>query len=528
MGGAPPGRGRRATTSTTSTRRTSRRPSGSSAVSTAGSTGGSATTRSRSASTCGTGSTASGWRPATATTCSTRPGSVRCPCGRGSSARCARWHFSPRRYVSSALRRRLERERPAIVLSNLQMQSATPFIVLARRLDLTVVGYVASWDHTVGQGRDLERPRPLRRPERARCARTSSATTTSRRQRIVVTGWPQADVFHRRRPRAAFDELLDAYGLDPVEAGRRRDGQHADEHAVRGAVLRAARLVVGRDAARTARFSLLFRPHPRDRDWRERFAAALGRPGAAVQEPSFTDLEALATVLQHADAVVSNAGTILLDALVNDRPAVCVLYDEGAPPGESWAAQERDRRALPRRRRLRRVPRGAVVRGGRRRDRALPARSRASCATGGARSSSVSSGRSTAAAPTASSRRSSTGSARDADAAACDRRDLPRGERAPRRAAARARARGGLVDGLVGARPRRAGTLAAYTVGEGPGEKLPLLEPRARAARTGRRRRRPLGRRHRVRARRRRRARRAERRAPVSASRSPRTSRAPR
>jgi hypothetical protein len=23
--------------------------------------------------------------------------------------------------------------------------------------------------------------------------------------------------------------------------------------------------------------------------------------------------------------------------LVNDRPAVCVLYDEGAPAGESWA-----------------------------------------------------------------------------------------------------------------------------------------------------------------------------------------------
>ena len=24
---------------------------------------------------------------------------------------------------------------------------------------------------------------------------------------------------------------------------------------------------------------------------------------------------------------------------MNDRPAVCVLYDEGAPPGESWAAK---------------------------------------------------------------------------------------------------------------------------------------------------------------------------------------------
>ena len=39
------------------------------------------------------------------------------------------------------------------------------------------------------------------------------------------------------------------------------------------------------------------------------------------------------------DVVVCNAGTILLDALVGDRPAVCVLYDEGAPPGESWAAK---------------------------------------------------------------------------------------------------------------------------------------------------------------------------------------------
>ena len=87
------------------------------------------------------------------------------------------------------------------------------------------------------------------------------------------------------------------------------------------------------------RFSLLFRPHPRDRDWRARFAAAFGRPGAGVQEPSFTDIDVLATILQHTEAVVVNAGTVLLDALVNDRPAVCVLYDEGAPPGDSWAAK---------------------------------------------------------------------------------------------------------------------------------------------------------------------------------------------
>ena len=92
-----------------------------------------------------------------------------------------------------------------------------------------------------------------------------------------------------------------------------------------------------RESGAHERFQLLFRPHPRDRRWRERFALPAGTTGAAVQEPAYTDLDALATLLQHGDAVVANAGTILLDALVNDRPAVCVLYDEGAPPDDRWA-----------------------------------------------------------------------------------------------------------------------------------------------------------------------------------------------
>ena len=99
------------------------------------------------------------------------------------------------------------------------------------------------------------------------------------------------------------------------------------------------RLVAWWEQDARQRLQLLFRPHPRDRQWRERFAAATGREGVVVQEASYTDLDDLATLLQHGDVVVCNAGTILLDALVGDRPAVCVLYDEGAPPGESWAAK---------------------------------------------------------------------------------------------------------------------------------------------------------------------------------------------
>lgn len=248
-----------------------------------------------------------------------------------------RWHFSARRHAASALRRRLEAERPDLILSNLQMQSATPFIVLGRRLGLRTVGYVASWDHTVGKGviwNGLSRYVVQNERMRDDLARFHDVDA----RRVVVTGWPQADVFHVPRPRRTFDELLRGYGLDPGLRLVVVMGNTPTNMPYEGRFFE--RLVAWwEDSGANLRFSLLFRPHPRDGAWRERFACALGRPGAAVQEPSHKDIEVLATLLQHTDAVVSNAGTVLLDALVNDRPAVCVLYDEGAPPGETWAAK---------------------------------------------------------------------------------------------------------------------------------------------------------------------------------------------
>ena len=247
-----------------------------------------------------------------------------------------RWHFSPRRHVPRRLEDTMRRGASALVLSNAQPRNAVPYLTAARRLGLTVVGHIASWDHTVGKGvisphcdlyvvqnrvmeDDLRRYHGIS-PERVR-----------------VTGWPQTDVFVRQRPRAQYDELLLRYGLDPgrplvlVMGNTPTNAPYEDRFV--------ARLLGWWEENARDRFQLLFRPHPRDKEWRERFAAADGREGVFLQEPSYTDLEELSTLLQHGDAVVANAGTILLDALVNDRPSVCVLYDEGAPPGESWAAK---------------------------------------------------------------------------------------------------------------------------------------------------------------------------------------------
>ena len=244
------------------------------------------------------------------------------------------WHFGSLRHVPRSLRDRMERECAALVLSNVQPHAVIPFLVAACRGRIPIVAHVASWDHTVGKGviapfcdryivqneimqDDLERFHGIG-PER-----------------VVITGWPQTDVYHRHRPREEFDALVRSYGLDPemplvVVMGNTPTNAPYEDRFVE-------RLVGWWETEGRGRVSLVFRPHPRDREWRERFAAALETDGVHVQEASFTDFEVLATVLQHAACVVANAGTILLEAIVNDRPAVCVLYDEGAPPRESWA-----------------------------------------------------------------------------------------------------------------------------------------------------------------------------------------------
>lgn len=246
-----------------------------------------------------------------------------------------RWHYSRLRYVPRALRSALREEQPALVVANLQTRAAVPFLVAACSLELPTVGYVSSWDHTVGKG--------VMSPHLDRYVVQSSTMRDDvvrfhgiSGDRVVVTGWPQTDVFAVARPSVEYERLLVGLGLDPgrpvvLVAGNTPTNAPYEQRFVE-------RLVAWwRNTGGADRFSLLFRPHPRDRQWRTRFAAARDVAGAAIQEPSYLDLDALTILLQHVDCVVANAGTILLDGLVNDRPAVCVLYDEGAPPDERWA-----------------------------------------------------------------------------------------------------------------------------------------------------------------------------------------------
>jgi hypothetical protein len=245
-----------------------------------------------------------------------------------------RWHFGSLRYVPPALRARMQADCGLLVLSNVQPRSVVPYLLSARRLGIPIVAHVASWDHTVGKG--VIAPFCARYLVQNRAMESDLARYHGiGPERVIVTGWPQTDVYHLRRPEEDFRALLRGWSLDPELPLVAVMGNTPTNAPYEGKLVE--RLVAWWEAEGRGRMSLLFRPHPRDKEWRERFAAAQGRQGVHVQEASFTDLEVLATVLQHAGCVVANAGTVLLEALVNDRPAVCVLYDEGAPPGECWA-----------------------------------------------------------------------------------------------------------------------------------------------------------------------------------------------
>ena len=305
--------------------------------STPGSTARSGTTRSRSGSTDAMDST---WSACSAghpnwMLDSDRDGPL--PHWRALERAMQRWHFSAHRHVPRRLRRddgarvlcARPLERPAARRRPVSRRCAAPGP--SRRRPRGELGPHGR------QGSDLAVLRPVHRPEPGHGRRP--APLSRHRPRAGTRDGMASDrhlqaLSSARRLRGSPPAIR----ARPGPAARALHGQYADERSVRGPLRRAPAVLVGRVRARAL-------PAPlSSASARPRVARALrrgraGDPACYVQEPSYTDLEELTVLLQHGDAVVCNAGTILLDALVNERPVVCVLYDEGAPPGESWAAK---------------------------------------------------------------------------------------------------------------------------------------------------------------------------------------------
>ncbi len=292
-------------------------------------------------------------------------------------------------------------------------RSVVPFLVAARRLAHSDRRARRELGSHGRQGRDRAVLRRLHRPERDDAGRPRSATTTSTASEIVVTGWPQTDVYARRRDRVrSSTPLVRSFGLDPalplvVVMGNTPTNAPFEDRFVE-------RVVRWWEAEGRGRMSLLFRPHPRDRAWEERFAGRArdpgrARPGGELHGPRGAGDDPAARRVRRRERRD--------DPARGDRqrpPGRLRALRRGRTAGRELGDEERHRRALPRAR----AASEAFYRAERFEDvvvrhRALARRILASSPRSAAASSRRSSARSTGARRSASWRQSWTSSRRE-------------------------------------------------------------------------------------------------------------------
>ena len=150
-----------------------------------------------------------------------------------------------------------------------------------------VVAHVASWDHTVGKGVISPHCDRLRRPEPSHGGRSrplprhrAGARPSSRagRRRTCSTAGARAPTTTRSSAATGSTrraQSCSSWGTRP-RTRRTRGASSSGSSA-------------GGPRTRPPALQLLFRPHPRDKDWRERFAAAAARrrrrAGAELHRP---------------------------------------------------------------------------------------------------------------------------------------------------------------------------------------------------------------------------------------------------
>jgi UDP-N-acetylglucosamine 2-epimerase len=136
------------------------------------------------------------------------------------------------------------------------------------------------------------------------------------------------DLYRRGDFEIARGAQLDALGLPAhfryvlMGAYQERLGRHEPELCRQMAAMLAGQ----GDCA------LVIRCHPIEPQWRERFGRLHRPPHVVVLPPELGNFERLANQIRHAEIVLSSAGTILLDAIALDTPAIAIALEDESEP----------------------------------------------------------------------------------------------------------------------------------------------------------------------------------------------------
>lgn len=224
-----------------------------------------------------------------------------------------------------------------LVVNFIQTTRVFPYINAAKRRGIPIIGMVGSWDNPTLKGPVFPGLDTYLVQSRYMAGQLADHHDLGA-ARIVVTGWPQMDIYHRMENLVGKGEFRTSLGLDRESklilfgANTMRLGAHEIS------ILRHMKteLQAGRYGAATV---LIIRPHPGDGQWRQRFAEFMGGDQILLEEPSYTDRVHFANLIKNCDIVISSAGTISLDAVAFDTCTINIAFDGdlSLPPDQGVA-----------------------------------------------------------------------------------------------------------------------------------------------------------------------------------------------
>ena len=212
----------------------------------------------------------------------------------------------------------------AIILSNSQSPAVQNVSSSAIRSNIPVIGYIASWDHPVGKGLI---PTHFSRYIVQNKQMVTDLVTYHQvdDSKIVITGWPQMDIYATDFSGEEYKKFLTGKNLNSqlptVLFACNSETNSPNEHRIMDDILESQRKIDSSES-----WNAIIRPHPKDASGRFDFLSSKYKC-VHVQSPSYADLDILAMLLQHVNCVVCSGGSILLDAVANDRPVVSINFD---------------------------------------------------------------------------------------------------------------------------------------------------------------------------------------------------------
>lgn len=143
---------------------------------------------------------------------------------------------------------------------------------------------------------------------------------------ISVVGWPHLDVYTQTDTYMSEEQFRQQAGLTSEErfilfaANSSRLGKHEPD-----IIASLAQVIDQRRFGENIR--LLIRPHPADNEWQERFQSTRKYQCVSLMPTEMGNIRWLANLLNFAKVLVAIQGSISLDAIALDTPAINLAFD---------------------------------------------------------------------------------------------------------------------------------------------------------------------------------------------------------